>query len=62
MHETYYRKTPSSDPSGPFKGSSRVFRDGGWNGAPARCRSADRCRYSPDFRYYDLGFRVALVP
>jgi formylglycine-generating enzyme required for sulfatase activity len=51
-----------TDPSGPSSGVYRVYRGGSWGGLAARCRAAYRLRYSPDFRYYYLGFRPALVP
>ena len=57
-----YAQEPAVDPIGAKKGSYRVFRGGSWNYNASYCRSADRSRYSPDFRNYDLGFRLALVP
>lgn len=60
--EKYYGESPSSDPSGPRTGSDCVTRGGSWNFAPADCRSAVRSWNAPDFRFYTLGFRVALVP
>jgi formylglycine-generating enzyme required for sulfatase activity len=56
----YYRESPIEDPAGPPEASSRVVRGGGWFIGAARCRSACRGRCEPDFRYYFLGFRVAL--
>ena len=58
-----YRGTPSNGT--PWKsesGSLRVCRGGSWNGSPGLCRSADRNRYGPGIRYYNLGFRVVLLP
>ena len=49
-------------PSGPTSGSGRVDRGGGWYHSPARCRAADRFRFSPGARHDGLGFRVALAP
>lgn len=43
-------------------GSSRVVRGGCWNSFPGRCRSANRGKRSPRDGYFDVGFRVALVP
>jgi len=37
----------------------RVFRGGSWFIIPQYLRSAIRVRYTPDLRYYDLGFRLA---
>lgn len=49
------------DPAGPFSGTVRLCRGGGWDGAAARCRSANRFRRDPGRRYFSLGFRLALV-
>ena len=58
--ETYYENSPSTDPLGPDSGSYRVYRGGGgWSGA-WYCRVANRDGDSPGFRYYSLGFRLAL--
>ncbi len=42
------------------RGLDRVFRGGGWNFDPGGSRSAFRFRFTPGFRFYDLGFRVVL--
>jgi formylglycine-generating enzyme required for sulfatase activity len=41
--------------------ASRLLRGGSWCSIPDGCRSAYRLRYSPDFRSYNIGFRVACV-
>jgi formylglycine-generating enzyme required for sulfatase activity len=41
--------------------NDRVRRGGSWNYGAVYCRSADRVRYSAGLRYWNLGFRVALV-
>lgn len=52
----------ATDPKGPLSGWFRVSR-GGWSGSYARdCRSAYRESHLPDFRFNNLGFRLALVP
>ena len=51
-----------TDPSGASSGVYRVHRGGSWYGNAARCRAANRLRYTPDNRHYNLGFRPALVP
>jgi sulfatase modifying factor 1 len=54
---------PSSavvDPVGPATGSFRVYRGGCWSVQAAHCRSANRDGNTPDFRFNDLGFRLAL--
>jgi formylglycine-generating enzyme required for sulfatase activity/serine/threonine protein kinase len=53
---------PASDPAGPSGGSYRVSRGGSWLYAAGQCRSALRFWFSPESRYWDLGFRVARVP
>jgi len=48
------------DPSGPSSGSDRVLRGGSWFDSASFCRSARRVSLGPGFRFYDLGFRLAL--
>lgn len=36
----------------------RVVRGGSWDDLPRRCRSAFRQNYPPDYRVYNVGFRV----
>ena len=50
------------DPQGASSGSYRVFRGGSWNDYAVYCRSANRHYYSPGYRYFSLGFRLAAVP
>ncbi len=40
------------------KEASRVQRGGSWSDGPVTCRSAYRSYDNPDYRYYDIGFRV----
>jgi formylglycine-generating enzyme required for sulfatase activity len=47
-----------TDPTGAASGSHRVFRGGSWDSISDDCYSAIRCGNSPDFRDYNLGFRV----
>ena len=37
----------------------RVLRGGAWINYPRYLRSADRIRYTPDYRYVDAGMRIA---
>jgi formylglycine-generating enzyme required for sulfatase activity len=53
---------PPPNPIGPLTGSLRVNRGGSWYFSASFCRSAFRNWYSPAYRDYALGFRVALVP
>ncbi|MDY3847839.1 MAG: SUMF1/EgtB/PvdO family nonheme iron enzyme, partial [Prevotella sp.] len=55
-----YSSGSQTDPTGPATGSNRVLRGGGWYGSAARCRCANRGYDTPSFRYYNLGFRLAL--
>jgi formylglycine-generating enzyme required for sulfatase activity len=51
-----------SDPAGPSDGSARVYRGGSWLSrfGSRYLRSADRRRYTPDYRHGFLGFRLSL--
>lgn len=53
-----YPKSDVIDPQGIAVGVERVTRGGSWNTASYHCRSADRRRDSPDFRWIGVGFRV----
>jgi len=58
-----YSQEMQIDPKGAAGGSFRVFRGGCWNFDARICRSAFRSRYSPSYRYDNLGFRlVRAVP
>jgi formylglycine-generating enzyme required for sulfatase activity len=59
--EGYYAHSPGVDPLGPSRAAVRVLRGGGLDDFPRDCRSADRRRFTPVYRYDDLGFRVARV-
>ena len=59
----YQDKLPGGDdPVVLSKGSFRVIRGGSWGLGASICRSALRFRFTPDYRYSSLGFRVAAVP
>lgn len=49
-------------PQGPENGSRRVLRGGSWYRSAEYCRVSRRGGNDPDFRNYNLGFRVVLVP
>jgi formylglycine-generating enzyme required for sulfatase activity len=57
----YYANSPNEDPQGPQSGEGRVLRGGSWSGDAWLCRSALRYRGAPGFRYFNIGFRVALT-
>ena len=56
--DDYYESSPPRDPMGPDEGSDRVNRGGTWLNGAQNCRSAFRYGNSPDYRYFNLGFRV----
>jgi formylglycine-generating enzyme required for sulfatase activity len=59
-NENYYKDSPSSDPTGPSSGSSRVLRGGSWGNDAYDCRVSYRDYGSPDDRRNDSGMRLAL--
>lgn len=50
------------DPQGPDAGWGRMIRGGSWLCLPQNCRPAQRGFFSPDYSYYDIGFRTVLAP
>jgi formylglycine-generating enzyme required for sulfatase activity len=60
--KNYYAQSPASDPKGPSGGDLRVRRGGNRGSSVRDLRSANRSRSTPDTRYVDLGFRLALSP
>jgi formylglycine-generating enzyme required for sulfatase activity len=58
----YYAKSPTDDPTGPAKGSLRVYRGGSWKYPAEFCRSLVRESDGAGVRRIYLGFRVCLVP
>jgi formylglycine-generating enzyme required for sulfatase activity len=55
----YYKNSSATNPQGPASGSARVLRGGSWSSYPQDCRVANRLYYTPDGRYYRVGFRLA---
>jgi len=57
-----YSGKPETDPVGPAPENSsyRVYRGGSWLNDPQLCRSANRLRVDPSYRYVNLGFRLAV--
>lgn len=53
--------TGGRDPVGTPSGSDRVHRGGAWTSLDKNCRSAYRLGSSPDFRSYEVGFRLACL-
>ncbi len=56
----YYSSSPSRNPKGPSSGSSKVLRGGSWYNDASNCRVAYRRDSDPDYRFSNVGFRVAL--
>ena len=54
-----YETEAQTDPMGPTSGSNRVLRGGNYYFSAVNCRVANRNYIFADFRYRDLGFRVA---
>ena len=54
----YYKNSPSKNPQGPSSGGSRVLRGGSWYDFDNYCRSSYRSYSYPDYRNYNLGFRL----
>ena len=57
-----YPPTDVTDYAGPAMGDFRVTRGGGLDELAPYCHSGSLNWGHPDFRYYDLGFRLALSP
>jgi formylglycine-generating enzyme len=59
----YYENSPAKDPQGPFEGSTRVLRGGGWKSKPDHLRTVDRNDFVPDSKKFaNIGFRLARTP
>ena len=61
-YSSSYPSYDTNNPTGPSSGSYRVERGGSWGSDASVCRVADRGSCSPGNRYYNLGFRVVLLP
>ena len=58
--DSYYRNSPSKDPSGPTSGTHRVYRGHNWYSTAKRCRVSSRDRHDPSGGNIFMGFRLAL--
>ena len=58
----YYSNSPSSNPTGPESGSTKVLRGGSWDYYVYLIRSVFRYRYDPDYTNYYVGFRCLRSP
>ena len=61
-YRSSYASYDTNNPTGPSSGSLRVFRGGGWYNRASYCRVANRSSSSSGARYFNLGFRVVLLP
>ncbi len=57
-----YNSSSQTNPTGPNSGSCRVIRGGSWLNLARFCRSSIRSRITPVISFYNLGFRLLLVP
>ncbi len=57
----YYSSSSQTNPQGPFSGTERVRRDGGWNDYADGCRVSQRDFNSPNIQIEPNGFRLVLV-
>jgi len=57
--ESYYRKSPDTDPSGPSTGWGRVHRGGSWTLDAWEARCAARRPLQPHYSSDAIGFRLA---
>lgn len=48
------------NPTGAEQGTKKVFRGGSWISRARYCRSANRFYGAPDYKYFNLGFRLAM--
>ena len=58
-----YSSSAVTDPTGPNSGDYRVLRGGSWSSLDGiSCRVSFRSCDSPDFFYFNIGFRVVCIP
>ena len=53
-----YSGYSQTNPQGPSTGSHRLLRGGSWYYGARFCRVANRNYYAPDYRYFNIGFRL----
>jgi len=58
--DTYYRESPSSNPTGPASGDGRVVRGGSWYDPANLIRTSVRNRFDTTFADNNFGIRCAL--
>ena len=55
-----YSGSSQTNPKGPSSGSYRVYRGGSWNYDAGHCRVSRRSYFTPGYRNFIIGFRLAL--
>jgi formylglycine-generating enzyme required for sulfatase activity len=58
--DSFYTRSPSSDPPGPNTGQERVVRGGSWHITADSWRSTFRKPYDADYRGISIGFRLVM--
>lgn len=56
----YYKYIADVDPVGPWSGTYKVIRGGGWNSTAGELRTANRAGIDPAAAFNDVGFRCVL--
>jgi formylglycine-generating enzyme required for sulfatase activity len=57
--DTYYKNSPSKNPTGPSNGKDRVIRGGSWQNQPETLRSTNRNKHVSDQQRVYIGIRCA---
>lgn len=57
-----YSETSQTNPTGPRKGSKRVFRGNSCDSSGGTCRVSCRCCFSPSLRSEYIGLRLVCIP
>lgn len=55
-----YEESSQTNPQGPSAGAYKVCRGGAWDSFPRLCRTSARQWFAPTYRFYSLGFRLAM--
>ena len=57
--ESYYKRSPANQPDGAELGTYRVSRGGSWYNDNRMTRVSYRNNHNSDYKFYNLGFRLA---
>tara|TARA_B100000315_G_scaffold2440_1_gene2259 strand:+ start:13408 stop:14193 length:786 start_codon:yes stop_codon:yes gene_type:complete len=57
--KSYYKKSFKNNPNGPLSGDDKVLRGGSYFFTPRNIRTTRRAMANPDYRFIDIGFRLA---